>query len=77
LNSPPPSSSIPGAVSTGIIFPVTHMWTQYLYYIHPPNTLSPSTLPLVPTFHPGQELSALPFSNFVKEKQIDTFACLR
>jgi hypothetical protein len=43
LSPPPP---IPGTVSTGLIFPYTHMCTQYLHHIHP-LTLSPPHL--IPT----------------------------
>jgi hypothetical protein len=63
LNSLPPpffiSAPIPEIVSTGIIFPLTYMCTQYLHYFHPPTPFSqlflPKLVPL-PAHHPRQDL---------------------
>jgi hypothetical protein len=85
LNSSPPSfsliplSPIPGIVSTGLIFPFTCMYTQHLYYIHPPCLL----LYLIPlntgTNSSDRACSALLFSDFVKgkKKKKDIFVGLR
>jgi hypothetical protein len=68
LHHSPCLPSIPGIVSTGIIFPLINICTQYLYYIHSP---TPSAFP-PPTGikSSGRTYSALLFSNFVKEKKI-------
>jgi hypothetical protein len=64
LSSPPP---IPGIVSTDLIFPFTYTCIPYLY----PPTPFPHIFP-----HPtstnllDRTCSALPFSNFVKEKKM-------
>jgi hypothetical protein len=67
--SPPPPS--PGTVSAGIIFSFTYMYTQYLYHTHLPtpfpHLLHPPTGTL-PHSRQGRTCSALPFSNFIKEK---------
>jgi hypothetical protein len=38
-----PSPPIPGIASTGIVFPIAHMNTQYLHHIHPPTIVSQTT----------------------------------
>jgi hypothetical protein len=60
---------IPGIVSTVLIFPLTYMCTQYLYYIHP-RTPFPHILPLPQP--PRQDLTLL-FSDFVKTKRFYFF----
>jgi hypothetical protein len=61
-------------VSTGVIFPVTNMCTQYLYYIHFPRLfLHLLPLPLAPTSNPRKDLFSLPLSNFVKVKKMTIF----
>jgi hypothetical protein len=69
-----PPHTIPGMVSTGIIFPFAYMCIQYLHYIHSPVPfphLFP--LPLVP--NPWQDLSTSLFSDFVNDKKKLTFLC--
>jgi hypothetical protein len=56
-------------VSTGTIFPFMYMYTQYLYWIHPPHPF-PSffSLLLIPASLPTrQNLVCPPVLNFVKE----------
>jgi hypothetical protein len=61
-----------GIVSTGLIFPFTYIYTQYLHQIHPPTPfphilLSMDTNPPQPT-KTHRTCFALLFSDFVKEK---------
>jgi hypothetical protein len=64
-----PHLPIPGIVSTGLIFPLIYMCTQYLHHIHPPTLfLHLLPFPLVPTF-PSRACSTLLFSDFVKGKK--------
>jgi hypothetical protein len=74
LNSPPSPLffialyPIPGIVSTDIVFPFTYICTQYLHYFHPPTAFPhPFLLPFIPT-PSDRNYYALPFSDFVKEK---------
>jgi hypothetical protein len=66
----------PGIVSTGIIFPFTHMCTQYLHHIH---LLCP--FPHPPHSHwyqsPGQDLFCPPVLRFCERKKNVTFVCVR
>jgi hypothetical protein len=69
LSLPP---SIPGIVSTCVIFPFTHMCTQNLYHIYP-STYFPHLLPLPlrPTFStcPKQDLFCPPDLQFCERKK--------
>jgi hypothetical protein len=50
-----PPNPITGIVLAGLIFPFTHMCTQYLYHIHTPTHFSPSPPPaLIPTTYQDQ-----------------------
>jgi hypothetical protein len=73
-----PFFTIPGTVSTGLIFPFAYMLIQYLHHIHPPCPFPTSSpLSLVPT--PRQDLICPPVLWFCKkqQQQNDIFACLR
>jgi hypothetical protein len=71
------SSPHPGIVSTGLIFPLTYMCTQYLNYIQPP-TYFPYIFPHPTGTNPStsrQGLFCPPVLCFCKKK--DIFVCLR
>jgi hypothetical protein len=68
--------SIPETVSIGIIFSFTYMCTQYLYYIHPPYSLSPHSPSSDWYQSPRQDLFCTPILQFCKKKKWH-FICLR
>jgi hypothetical protein len=69
-NLPPPSFSFMQIVSTGLIFPFTHMCMQYLHYIHLLHLFPTSSpLRLIPTA-PGRICCTFLFSDFVKGKKV-------
>jgi hypothetical protein len=62
-----PPSPIPAIVLTGLIFPFTYKYTQYLYHIHPSNPLLHSS-PSHQYQLPNSTCSVFLFS-FVKKKK--------
>jgi hypothetical protein len=62
---------IPGAVLTGLIFPFTYMWIQYLHYINPPTHFIYIIPPPTSTPLPKDRIhSTLLFCDFCKRKKM-------